>query len=67
MKPPWQMPWPFTMSGRTLMLSVAVPGLTASIFMPNPRAAWSSGHMISAQRHATCSGVSMLKLKGNKL
>ena len=32
--PPWQTPWPFVMSSRTLMLTRAQPGLTAVRLMP---------------------------------
>src|SRR5574343_1546380 len=54
--PPWQMWWPFTMSARTVMLSVALPGLMASSCMPRLRAAASRRHMAAAAASASAWG-----------
>src|ERR1700731_608103 len=44
------------MWGATVIVSVARPGLTSTIFMPRPRLASSSFHIASAQARATSSG-----------
>src|SRR5689334_4045614 len=59
MKPPWAMRWPFTISGRTVMVSVARPGPISAISMPRPLEASSSFHIASAQARARSSGESV--------
>src|SRR6202047_5438153 len=58
-KPPWTMPWPFTICGLTVIVSVASPGLTCRISMPRPWLASSSFHIASAQARARSSGESV--------
>src|ERR1700736_5346439 len=53
------MRWPFTMCGCTVMVSVARPGPTSTIFMPRPEEASSSFHIASAQARARSSGDSV--------
>src|SRR5882757_7578262 len=59
MKPPWAMRWPLTISGLTVMASVAWPDLISAISMPRPRLASSSAHIASAQARARSSGESV--------
>src|SRR5690554_389443 len=59
MKPPWQLPWPCTMSSRTVMVSTARPGATLSMRMPSPWLALSRENMASAQASASCWGLSL--------
>ena len=56
MKPPWYMPWPFTIASVTVIDSTARPGPTLSSAMPRPRLARSSSHMALAQARASASG-----------
>src|SRR3954447_26479378 len=50
------MRWPLTMSGRTVIASVANPGPISTISMPSPLEASSSAHIALAQARATSSG-----------
>src|SRR5262245_8961098 len=59
MKPPWAMRAPFTISGLTVMVSVARPGPISTISMPRPFEASSSFHIASAQARARSSGESV--------
>ena len=59
MKPPWAMRWPLTISGRTVIDSVARPGPISTISMPRPLLASSSAHIASAQARARSSGESV--------
>ena len=59
MKPPWAMRWPLTICGPTVIVSVAWPDLTSTIFMPRPLLASSSFHIASAQARARSSGDSV--------
>src|SRR5262245_55360979 len=59
MKPPWAMRAPFTISGLTVMVSVARPGPTSTISMPRLFEASSSFHIASAQARARSSGDSV--------
>jgi hypothetical protein len=58
-KPPWAMPWPLTMCGLIVIVSVAWPGLICRISMPRPLLASSSFHIASAQARARSSGESV--------
>jgi len=42
--PPWQLPWPFNMSARTVIVSVAAPGAIATTSMPRACDARSPDH-----------------------
>src|SRR6516165_6149783 len=53
------MRWPLTMSGLTVMVSVAWPDLTSTILMPSPWLASSSFHIASAHARARSSGESV--------
>ena len=59
MKPPWAMRWPLTISGRTVIESVARPDPISTISMPRPLLASSSFHIASAQARARSSGESV--------
>src|SRR6266702_7405316 len=56
MKPPWAIRCPLTMSGRTVIASVAKPGPISTTSMPRPFEASSSVHIASAQARATSWG-----------
>ena len=56
MKPPWQIPCPFTMRSATVMVSTASPGAMRSILMPRLWLAWSSAHIARAQASASACG-----------
>ncbi len=51
-RPPWQMPWPLTMSERTRIVTIARPGPQDSIDMPSWRDAESPRHKASTARSA---------------
>src|SRR5260221_425680 len=55
--PPWQIPWPLTMSARTVMATRTHPGAASSNSMPNARDAVSPAYNASAaaraRRHAS--------------
>jgi hypothetical protein len=51
--PPWQIPWPLTMSGPIRIVTVARPGPQDSIDMPSRRDAESPRHRASTARSAT--------------
>src|SRR5262245_61169654 len=53
MKPPWQMPWPFSISARTAMDSSAEPGLTPTTRMPSACVATSRAYIDEATRCAS--------------
>src|SRR5215471_15421221 len=56
---PWAMRWPFTMSGLTVMVSVASPALISTILIPSAWLASSSFHIASAQARARSSAESV--------
>jgi len=56
-KPPWQMSWPLIMSSRTDIVSVALPGPTATTWIPSARVARSSRQIASRTASATACGV----------
>src|SRR5262249_17942949 len=51
-RPPWQTPWPFTMSARTFMSTRAPPGCTAARRMPSICEAPSRANSAAAARSA---------------
>jgi hypothetical protein len=53
MKPPWQISWPLTMSSRTFIDKVALPGPMARISMPSDLLALSFVHIPSRTASAT--------------
>src|SRR5688572_21948146 len=52
MSPPWQIPWPLTMSERMRIVTLALPGPQASIDIPSWREAESPRHRASTARSA---------------
>src|SRR3954468_12185812 len=59
MKPPWAIRWPLTISGLTVIDSVARPDPISTIVMPRLLLASSSFHIASAQARARSSGESV--------
>src|SRR5882757_2775536 len=57
MKPPWQMRWPFTMCGCTIIAITASPGLISTSSMPRPLLSSSCFHIACAQARAKSSRV----------
>src|SRR5215831_11323995 len=56
--PPWQRPWPFTMSARTRITTCAHPGRTPARRMPSACEARSRSYSAAAARSARCWAVS---------